>query len=115
MLSPILHLSVALSGVTMTVVGYPLWKGHIAPNGTYGFRTAQTIDNPALWVEVNRTTGFDLFVLGVTVAASCIVSYFAWGKSKPNASVLINVAVLVVGAIATAVHGFYSISMSLLL
>ena len=82
MLSLILHLSVAFSGVTLAVVGYPLWKGHIAPNGTYGFRTAQTIDNPALWVEVNRTTGFDLFVLGVTVAASCIVSYFAWGNQN---------------------------------
>ncbi len=107
MLSLILHLSVALSGVTMAVVGYPLWKGDIAPNGSYGFRTAQTIDKPALWFEVNRATGFDLFVLGVTVAVSCIISYFIWGKSKPNASMLANVAVLVVGAVATTVHGFW--------
>ena len=106
MLSLTLHGLVAFAGIVMAFVGYPLWRGHIPPNGTYGFRTPETLKNPELWYQVNQQTGFELLVLGLVVAVSCAISYYLWGQSKPNASVLANVVILVVGTIAVAIHGF---------
>jgi hypothetical protein len=107
MLNLKLHGLVALSGMVVAIVGYPLWRGHIAPNGSYGFRTQATMSDAALWYQINQTTGLGLFIVGSAVLASCAVSYYIWGKTKPYASILANVALLIVGTVAVAIYGYW--------
>jgi SdpI/YfhL protein family len=43
----------------------PLIMGVVPPNRLYGFRTAATLSNDALWYRVNRFAGWAFFIAGI--------------------------------------------------
>lgn len=59
----------------------PLLLGKISPNGFYGFRTSQTINNPQLWYAVNRYAARYLIVTAFVFALAAVVLYVLPGIS----------------------------------
>jgi uncharacterized membrane protein len=59
-------------GLLFAGLGVPLALGRVPPNSTYGFRTARTLSDPAVWYAVNRSSGQDLIVAGVVIAVTAI-------------------------------------------
>jgi len=41
------------SGILLAAISIPLILRKIKPNGLYGFRVKQTLEDPALWYAVN--------------------------------------------------------------
>lgn len=51
--------------VILIVSGLPLALQKVAPNGTYGFRTAQTLKSADMWYAVNTTGGLAFIAVGI--------------------------------------------------
>lgn len=62
-------LIVAATGLLITLVSLPLWRGKIRPNWFYGFRTPRTLSNEQLWNVANTTLGRDLAIAGLAQVA----------------------------------------------
>jgi uncharacterized membrane protein len=60
------------SGVLFTLLGVPLARRKVPPNGSYGFRTPRTLENHQLWYDVNATTGKGFVISGIIIAVSSI-------------------------------------------
>lgn len=74
---------IGLSGLLLAVLGYPLWKRTIPPNGIYGFRIPATLADEYVWYEVNARSGLHFMLLGsiVTAAPPCSRSSRATASS----------------------------------
>jgi uncharacterized membrane protein len=74
-LSTLLYLYIG-GGLLLSALSIPLILGKISPNGLYGFRVPQTLDNPDLWYPVNTYAGWRLLVTGLgTILAALILSF----------------------------------------
>jgi uncharacterized membrane protein len=81
--------------------GVPLALGRVRPNSTYGFRTAKTLSDPAIWYAANRFAGIDLIGVGLVVMISALlVPRFTGGRFIPT---ITAEGVIIVGALAIAV------------
>ena len=56
----------------LVALSIPMWTGKVRPNGWYGFRVKQTLENPRLWYAVNRHAGKRLFVTGAGTLLAAI-------------------------------------------
>lgn len=91
-----------LGGLFLSAVSLPLLAGKIKPNGLYGFRVSQTLENPQLWYAVNRHFARRLLVVGLLEAAAAAGLYF-WPGISLDAYALACLGVfLVVFGIAVA-------------
>jgi hypothetical protein len=61
------------------VSGIPLVLAWVPPNRWYGFRTARTLNNPAVWYPVNRTAGFGLMAAGAMAALTNLILLLCFG------------------------------------
>jgi uncharacterized membrane protein len=64
-----------ISGVILVAISIPLIKGRVAPNGLYGFRVRDTLDDPKTWYKTNRYSGKWLLATGLIFIAVCILAY----------------------------------------
>jgi hypothetical protein len=69
------------SGGLLTALSLPLIFRKVKPNPLYGFRVAQTMDNPEVWYEVNAYSGVRLLVTGLLTILSAIGVYLIPGIS----------------------------------
>jgi len=77
-LSTLLYLYIG-GGFLLSALSIPLILGKIPPNGLYGFRVPQTINNPDLWYPVNTYAGWHLLVTGVVSTLVAFILYFLPG------------------------------------
>jgi uncharacterized membrane protein len=88
-------------------MGVPLALGRVPPNETYGFRTAKTLGDRAIWYAANRVQGIDLIVGGVAMAALALALYRFWRPApSPQAFAMTMVGLLTATSVAVLVHGF---------
>jgi uncharacterized membrane protein len=64
------------AGLLLAGISIPLIQRRVKPNWWYGFRTKRTLNNPALWYDVNAYAGQRLLVSGVITTIAAIVLYF---------------------------------------
>jgi hypothetical protein len=67
------------SGLLLIGISVPLIQRRIKPNYWYGFRTKRTLNDPAIWYEVNAYAGKRLLVCGLITTSAAIVLYFIPG------------------------------------
>ncbi|MET0386456.1 MAG: SdpI family protein [Polyangiales bacterium] len=92
------------TGAIMTLVALPLWRRKVKPNKLYGFRLRSTLQNEALWYEVNAATGRDLTLVGVGLLVLTLGLAFA-GASAMWVS-MSGLAWLTLGVSAMVAHGY---------
>ena len=91
-------------GILFFVLGLPLYRGWVPPNGTYGFRVRATREDPELWRWVNRRAGARLMITGAASAAS---GWVAWGLGWTTW--LVSTVVLLLGCAWMVITGFVEI------
>ncbi|MDB5300481.1 MAG: hypothetical protein JWO87_2144 [Phycisphaerales bacterium] len=97
----LLQLLFVLEGLLFCAAGVPLALGRVGPNSIFGFRTAKTLSDPAIWYAANRSVGIDLIGVGVVVMiGALLVPHFTGGRYVPT---ITADGVIVVGAVAVAV------------
>ena len=91
--------SLLLPCALIAVASIPLMLKLVPPNGVYGFRTRQTLENPELWFRANRFAGCALFI-AAAVSAAILLSRpeYASGRSLVAMAVLVVPLVIAVGA-----------------
>ncbi len=77
----ILLLYVAI-GLLLVVVCLPLIKRKIKPNGLYGFRVPQTLNDPDVWYAVNAHFGRRLLVTGIATTLAALLFYRVPGLDR---------------------------------
>jgi uncharacterized membrane protein len=103
--SILLALAILLVGLAA-----PMIAGRVGPNPTYGFRTPETLADPAVWYAANRFCGLAMLVPGggVALAGALLIRR---RRTWPAWSAMLAVAlvpVLVMGALAAStiyLHG----------
>jgi uncharacterized membrane protein len=70
-----------VSGLLLIGLSIPLIMQKIKPNGLYGFRVQQTLDNPELWYKTNRYSGKWLLTAGIAIVLVALGFYFIPGIS----------------------------------
>jgi len=73
-MATILILYVVL-GLLMVVLAVPLIKRKVKPNGLYGFRLPQTLNDPDVWYAVNAHFGRRLLVTGMATTLAALLLY----------------------------------------
>jgi hypothetical protein len=71
----IVALLYGLMGLVFIAIGIPLALESVPPNHWYGFRTAKTLSNQAIWYAANRVTGIDLIIAGVVIALGMLAMF----------------------------------------
>lgn len=85
-------------GLLMVVVSVPLIKQKVKPNGLYGFRVPQTLNDPDVWYAVNAHFGRRLLLTGVATMLAALLFYYVPGLDVDSyAWVLLAVFVLFFG------------------
>jgi hypothetical protein len=69
------------AGSILALLSVPLILKKIRPNGWYGFRVKQTLENPRLWYAVNAFAGRRLFFAGIASVFAALILYFIPGLS----------------------------------
>ncbi len=54
-----------VGGLLLTGLSIPLILEKVKPNGLYGFRVQQTLDDPKVWYAVNKYSGKRLLAAGL--------------------------------------------------
>lgn len=93
-----------LCGALLVGLGVPMMRRRVPPNAWYGLRVPATLSDEKVWYEANAASGRDMVWLGGALVVLALVLPF-FGVS-PEAYAFIWCAVLVVGAVATAVKGW---------
>ena len=62
-------------GLLSAVIAVPLIKGKVKPNGLYGFRVPQTLNDPVVWYAVNAHFGWRLLVAGIATTLAALLFY----------------------------------------
>lgn len=92
-----------VSALSLGLLGVPLFRGKVPPNGLYGFRVQTTLDDPEVWYPVNRLSGVWLIV---TAGALFLSSTTLFGLGvAPGTAAGVNLTVLGVFTAASVVHG----------
>lgn len=93
-------------GLFLFLTGYPLARGRVKRNPTYGLRTGETLADDEVWEVANRRAGRELMVLGLSVVIWSAVTW-RWPVTKDETlAVLLTTGMLVVGAIVVATRGY---------
>jgi len=71
----------ALGGLLLAGLSVPMILKKIPPNGLYGFRLPSTVNNPAVWYDVNAYAGWRLLVVGLGSAIGSIILYYTVDSS----------------------------------
>ncbi|MCS6842812.1 MAG: SdpI family protein [Caldilineales bacterium] len=64
-----------VAGLGLVLLALPLIKRKAKPNVLYGFRVPQTLNNPALWYEVNAYFGRWLLASGAATVLAAVALY----------------------------------------
>jgi hypothetical protein len=91
---------VAIMGI---VIAVPLIRGSVAPNAVYGFRTAKTLSDPAIWYAANSYMGWCLAAAGAVSAALIALRPAQW-RWGPLFDILSLVVPLVAATIASMMY-----------
>jgi hypothetical protein len=67
------------SGLLLVGISIPLIQRRVKPNYWYGFRTKRTLNNPAVWYNVNAYAGKRLLVSGIITTVAAVLLYFIPG------------------------------------
>ncbi len=73
-----------LLGVLYIVLGIPLWRRIVPPNGLYGFRTKLTLSSAEVWYEVNERSGKLLLIFGCLLFASAVLYLWLFFGDKAS-------------------------------
>jgi len=88
-------------GIVLILLGWPLARRRVRPNGFYGLRTPATFADEQVWYEANALCGRDVMVLGAVLAlvAGGLPSIVALpSRSYKHAyTILLLVGVVIVG------------------
>jgi hypothetical protein len=60
------------AGLLLAALAIPLWRRKIGPNPLYGFRIKQTLEDPAVWYEVNAVAGRGMLVDGLVIVVAAL-------------------------------------------
>lgn len=69
----ILFITFFLAGLVQALISIPLILRRVKPNYWYGFRTRKTLENEAVWYDVNEHAGKRLFLSGILIMIAAIV------------------------------------------
>ena len=67
------------SGLGLIALSIPLIRRRVKPNYWYGFRTRRTLNDPAIWYEVNAYAGKRLLICGIITIVAALILYFIPG------------------------------------
>jgi uncharacterized membrane protein len=88
-------------------IGVPLWRGQIAPNRWYGYRTASTLASEEIWYAVNRWSGAALVISGIVGLLCWLAIELRLRSWKAETRVVVavgaSIALVVVSTIGVAV------------
>lgn len=70
-----------ITGMLVTILGFPLLYRKVKPNPWYGFRTPRTLSDPKIWYAVNQYAAKWLVVAGISFLIVSICLYFFPGIS----------------------------------
>jgi uncharacterized membrane protein len=96
-------------GLLFIALGMPLALGRVRPNGLFGFRTAKTLGDPAIWYHVNRSSGFDLIVAGLVIAAAALLLPMVLRGRTPATLALANVGVMILALGLVLAKGLWTL------
>jgi uncharacterized membrane protein len=95
-------------GLLMMGLAIPLMRRRIAPNQTYGLRTAATFADEWVWYEANARSGRDLAIFGVIQSLVAVLPPLLMDL-RPNVAAIVylavNVALGVIGAVSVTIVG----------
>ncbi len=83
-------------GGLLVGLSIPLLANRIPPNGWYGFRVPNTLNDPTIWYKTNRYAARWLLLSGIVTILSAVAFYFVPGLTVDT------YAWLCVGAFALA-------------
>lgn len=63
-------------GVVVIGIAYPLAKGKVAMNRTYGVRVRQSFESEEKWYKINRYGGRKLMIWGAIIAVIGVAAMF---------------------------------------
>jgi hypothetical protein len=69
----ILQVMYVAAGLLLTALAIPLWRRKIGPNPLYGFRVKQTLEDTAVWYEVNAVAGKGMLADGLVVVVAALL------------------------------------------
>jgi len=99
-----------LTGFVFIVLSLPLIYQKVPPNHLYGFRVRKTLSNPHIWYAANRVAGIDLFMAGMLILLTAVLTTVL-ALFLPQAWLMaLNLAVLMLGLAATVIHSFWMLS-----
>jgi uncharacterized membrane protein len=94
--------------ILFLLVGAPLALGRVGPNRWYGYRTAFTLGDPAVWYKVNRELGIAMLLagtLGILVGLMLVRLTPGWrGESRILVSVLVQAMIFFMAALVVVVR-----------
>ena len=90
-------------GLLLIALAVPLVRRKVPPNGWYGVRVAATFADDWVWYEANARSGRDLLIIGVAQVALAVL--LALVAVPEYVYTLVNVTVLLVGAVVFAAVG----------
>lgn len=99
-----------LAGLIFIAISLPLIYQKVPPNRWYGFRVRKTLSNPNIWYAANRVTGIDLFLAGIVIVLSSLLTAL-WSLFLPAALLYsINFAVFTLSLAMAVIHSFWVLS-----
>lgn len=99
----ILMMLFLFSGLLLAALSIPMIMGKIPPNGLYGFRVKETMDNPEIWYTVNVYSGKWLLAASLVQALAAVVAFYIPGITLDvYAYIVLAVWVVVFGVALTA-------------
>lgn len=98
-------LSIVMAATALLFIGLavPLIRRRVRPNRLYGFRTRRTLQDEALWYEVNEKTSRDLLWVGIGTLA--ITAVHAAGGISTDVFVVVVLVWMIGGVAWSVVHG----------
>lgn len=93
------------AGVVVIIGGWPMAAGRVRPNGWYGYRTAASLKNQAVWNVTNRVAGRWLVAVGVLVIAAMMALRMA--DVPAGVAALITAGVLAVGVLLCGLRAWF--------
>ena len=98
----ILMMLFLFSGLLLAALSIPMIMGKIPPNGLYGFRVKETMDNPEIWYTVNVYSGKWLLAASLVQALAAVVAFYIPGITLDvYAYIVLAVWVVVFGVALT--------------
>jgi len=86
-----------LLALTVTGLSVPLIAEMVPPNGSYGFRTAKTLEHEATWYAANKFSGITFLVGGLINMVIAFVTYAKRHRWSSWAGILSCILVKIIG------------------